>query len=72
MSKVKNLYKGIFQTNKSFFVERYMAYSEKQAKNIFMRRIAGKQNVKYPIVSAWFENSDKYSIAIETEFKETG
>jgi len=70
MSKLKNLYLGMMQTRKKVFVERCMATSEKQAKNLFIRRIAKKQGIPYNLVADWFSDEANYSIKIEVEYKE--
>jgi hypothetical protein len=70
MSKIKQLYIGYFQTRLKLFVERVMAYSERQAWSLVCKRIAKKQGVSERIVYDWFSDKDKYTIKLEVEFKE--
>jgi len=42
MSKLKDLYCGMFQTRKKLYVEMVMAHSEKQAWLVICKRIAKK------------------------------
>ena len=70
MAKIKQLYKGYMQTQRRLFVERCYAYSEKQAKALFCKRIAKKQGVSDRIVFNWFSDPARYKIEIEVLFKE--
>lgn len=72
MGSIKHLYICYFQTRLKLFVERVMAYSERQAWSLVCKRIAKKQGVPERIVYDWFSDKDKYSIKLEVEFKEVG
>lgn len=67
----KHLFLGYFNFNHSCYVERCMAYSEKQAWLVLCRRIARKQGVEPQMVMNYFnENLNRYEIKKEIEFKE--
>lgn len=70
MSKIKQLYICYFQTRLKLFVERVMAYSERQAWSLVCKRIAKKQGVSERIVYDWFSDKSKYTVKLEVEFKE--
>jgi len=70
MSKVKTLYRGTFQTNKSLFIERVYAYSERQAWMLICKRIAKKQGAPYLTVVGWFSDPEQYTITPEVVFEE--
>lgn len=67
----KSLYKGFFSFTTTVYVERCMAYTEKQAWLILCRRIAKKQGVSPQMVMSKFDGShDNYSIHVEVIFEE--
>ena len=71
MAKVKHLFKGIYQGRHKLFIERCMAYTEKQAYVILCRRIAKKQDVDPWLVMEYFrDRPDDYSVKLEVEFEE--
>lgn len=68
--KIKQLYKGVFETGKRVYIERTYAYSERQAWALICKRIAKKQGVSDRIVFDWFSDKTKYKLEIEVFFKE--
>lgn len=67
---IKQLWKGMFQTQRRLFIERCMSSSEKQAFFLICKRIAKKQGVNDSIVFDWFQDKDNYKLEVEVEFKE--
>jgi len=68
--KLKTLYIGMMQTRKKIYVERCMAYSEKQAWFLLCKRVSKKAGIPYNLVLDWFSNPENYSIRVEVEYKE--
>ena len=70
-SKVKNLYIGRYQGRIKSYIERCMAFSEKQAHVVLCNRIAKKQGAEAWMVLKFFkENPERYSVKTEIEFEE--
>lgn len=69
--KNKHCWKGIFNYSRELLVLFCYAFSEKQAKEVFFRRLAKKHGVSVYAVRQIFDGSkDNMSIKIETEFHE--
>ena len=69
--KVKHLFRGVFNFSKQILVLYAHAFSEAQAKEIMLRRIADKHGVSLYWVRGLFnEKQDNFEISIEVEMKE--
>lgn len=71
MPKPKSLYVGYLSTNVRMFIERCMAFSEKQAYVLFCNRIAKQSGVDVKYIFGYFgDHPDKCEIKKEVEFEE--
>jgi len=71
VSKPKDLYIGYLTTNVRLFVDRCMAYSEKQAFMLLCNRIAKQSGVSSRIIFDYFkDHPEKYEVKKEIEFQE--
>ena len=65
-TRLKNLYVGNFVFNREMYLNKFVkAFSEKQALNLFVKRISKHQEVIPKIVWNYLkENPDKYEVKI--------
>ena len=67
----KQCWKGIFNFNRELYILYAYAFSEKQAKEIFFRRLADRQDVGINTVRNFFnDEKPNYEITLELEIKE--
>jgi hypothetical protein len=72
VERVKNLFMGQFNFNRQTYILRRYAYSEKQAKALFVKALAKKHDLPERAVWAYFDGEKQnYSIQVETEWRET-
>lgn len=70
MNGVKDLYKGIFESRTTMYIERCYATSLAQAKQLLMRRIAKKTGAPLNLIMDRFKDNKFCDIQLEIEFKE--
>jgi hypothetical protein len=71
MSKIKQLWKGMFNFRRELYIEFAYAYTVDQAKIVMARRIAKKQEVLPVIVLGYLkDHPNSFEIKLEIEFKE--
>lgn len=69
LERVKHLFMGQFNFNRQTYILRRYAYSEKQAKALFVKALAKKHDLPERAVWAYFDDKKKnYSITKEVEY----